>query len=189
MVIERNQNVQLNEEITSLRARIPNLEAKIEDLITNLESSKKTHKIALQEAEEQYRRMLRQTLEEKQEEWERKLHSEKENKLIKEREQEKRRIKLESIRRNSLRSSSETQLGSLRSASETHLERHDGGLSPRMYSPTSSTRSSIDGGSSIISNVMMIEKLNSSVRYLEGQVSTLQAQLHITTKNRGNYLF
>ncbi|CAG8750956.1 785_t:CDS:2, partial [Funneliformis caledonium] len=32
--------------------------------------------------------------------------------------------------------------------------------------------------------VMMIEKLNSSVRHLEGQVSTLQGQLHMTTKNR-----
>ncbi|CAG8740974.1 4507_t:CDS:2, partial [Funneliformis caledonium] len=181
LIIERNQNKQLNEEITSLRARIPNLEAKIENLVLELESYKTTHKIALQEAEEQYRRMLRQTLEEKQEEWEQKVRSEQENKLIKEHEKEKRRAKLDSSR-----SSEETNLGSLRSRSETNLGRnYDGGiLSPVMYSPTSSTRLSIDGGSNIISSVMMIEKLNSSVRHLEGQVSTLQGQLHMTTKNR-----
>ncbi|CAI2183198.1 16703_t:CDS:10, partial [Funneliformis geosporum] len=181
LIIERNQNTKLNEEITSLRARIPNLEAKIEDLVLELESYKTTHKIALQEAEEQYHRMLRQTLEEKQEEWEQKVRSEQENKLIKEHEQENRRAKLDS-----LRPSGDTNLGSLRSRSETHLVRnYDGGiLSPVMYSPTSSTRLSSDGGSSVISSVLMIEKLNSSVRYLEGQVSTLQAQLHMATKNR-----
>lgn len=144
----------------------------------------------MQEAEEQYRCALRQALEEKQEELEQKLHSEQKNKL-KDHEQEKRQIRLESIRRNFLKSASETQLGSLKSASETHLERHyDGALSsPIIYSPTSSTRSSIDGNSSMISCVMMVEKLNSSVRQLEGQVGTLQAQLQMTTKNRGNYIF
>ncbi|RIA84042.1 TATA element modulatory factor 1 TATA binding-domain-containing protein, partial [Glomus cerebriforme] len=128
LIAKHNQNTQLNEEIKSLRTRIPNLEVKIEDLISELESSKETYKIALQEAEGQYRHMLRQTLDEKQEEFEQKLRSEQENKLIKEHEQEKRRIKLDCV--------------------------------------------------------MMVEKLNSSVRHLEGQVSTLQAQLHITTKNR-----
>ena len=66
LIAERNQNTQLNEEIKSFYARIPNLEAKIEDLVSELEFSKETHKIALQEADEQYRRMLRQALEEKQ---------------------------------------------------------------------------------------------------------------------------
>ena len=188
LTAKHNQNINLNEEIKSLHARIPNLEAKIEDLVSELDSSKETNKLALQEAEEQYRRILRQKLEEKQEEWEQKLRSEQENKLIKEREQEKRRIKLESVRGNFLRSVSETELGSLRSASETHLERHEGEiLSPIIYSPTSSTRSSIDGSNNMIGCVMMVEKLNSSVRHLEGQVSTLQTQLYMTTKNRGNY--
>ncbi|CAG8695156.1 TATA element modulatory factor [Rhizophagus irregularis DAOM 181602=DAOM 197198] len=186
LIDKHNQNIKLNEEIKSLRARIPNLEAKIEDLVSELESSKETHKIALQEAEEQYRCALRQALEEKQEELEQKLHSEQKNKLIKEHEQEKRQIKLESIKRNFLKSASETQLGSLKSASETHLEKHyDGALSsPVVYSPTSSARSSVDGSSSMISCVMMVEKLNSSVRHLEGQVGALQAQLQMTTKNR-----
>ncbi|CAB4429840.1 unnamed protein product [Rhizophagus irregularis] len=54
LIDKHNQNIKLNEEIKSLRARIPNLEAKFEDLVSELESSKETHKIALQEAEEQH---------------------------------------------------------------------------------------------------------------------------------------
>ncbi|CAG8667066.1 5899_t:CDS:2 [Dentiscutata erythropus] len=188
LVAAQQKNLQLNEEIESLKARIPILQSEIETLTSNLESSEECHQKSLKEVEEQYRCILRQTLEEKQDEWEERLRSEQEVRS-KESEQEKQPLKVDSIRGSPIRSASETQLSSLRSISEIHLEKHvEGGvLSPMLKSPTSSirsNRSSIDGGASIISNVIMTERLNSSIKYLKGQVSTLQAQLYLTTKNR-----
>ncbi|CAG8562425.1 12185_t:CDS:2, partial [Cetraspora pellucida] len=188
LIAAQQKNSQLSEEIESLNAKIPILQGEIETLTSNLESSEECHQKNLKEVEEQYRCILRQTLEEKQDEWEERLRSEQEVKS-KEREQERLSVKVDSIRGSPIRSASETQLSSLRSVSEIHLEKHaEGGVpSPMLKSPTSSlrsSRSSIDGGSSIISNVIMTERLNSSIRYLKGQVSTLQAQLYLTTKNR-----
>ncbi|RIB20055.1 TATA element modulatory factor 1 TATA binding-domain-containing protein [Gigaspora rosea] len=188
LIATQQKNSQLNEEIRSLKARIPILQSEIETLTSKLESSEERHQMSLKEAEEQYRCILQQTLEEKQDEWEERLRSEQEVKS-KEPEQEKQPLKIDSIRSSPIRSASETQLSSLRSVSEIHLEKHvEGGiLSPMLKSPTSSIRSdrsSIDGGASIMSNVVMTERLNSSIRYLKGQVSTLQAQLYLTTKNR-----
>ncbi|CAG8607155.1 1702_t:CDS:2 [Cetraspora pellucida] len=188
LIAAQQKNSQLSEEIESLNAKIPILQSEIETLTSNLESSEECHQKNLKEVEEQYRCILRQTLEEKQDEWEERLRSEQEVKS-KEREQERLSVKVDSFRGSPIRSASETQLSSLRSVSEIHLEKHaEGGVpSPMLKSPTSSlrsSRSSIDGGSSIISNVIMTERLNSSIRYLKGQVSTLQAQLYHTTKNR-----
>ncbi|CAG8499161.1 13556_t:CDS:2 [Dentiscutata heterogama] len=187
LVAAQQKNSQLNEEIESLKARIPILQSEIETLTSNLESSEECHQKNLKEVEEQYRCILRQTLEEKQDEWEERLRSEQE---VKSKEsEEKQPLKVDSIRGSPIRSASEPQLSSLRSISEIHLEKHvEGGVpSPMLKSPTSSirsNRSSIDGGASIISNVIMTERLNSSIKYLKGQVSTLQAQLYLTTKNR-----
>ncbi|CAG8731373.1 1980_t:CDS:2 [Gigaspora margarita] len=188
LIATQQKNSQLNEEMVSFKVRIPILQREIESLTSKLESSEERHQKSLKEAEEQYRCILQQTLEEKQDEWEERLRSEQEIKS-KDPEQERQPLKIDSIRGSPIRSASETQLSSLRSVSEIHLEKHvEGGvLSPMLKSPTSSIRSdrsSIDGGASIMSNVVMTERLNSSIRYLKGQVSTLQAQLYLTTKNR-----
>ncbi|CAG8465333.1 14846_t:CDS:2 [Racocetra fulgida] len=142
LIAAQQKNSQLSEEIESLNARIPTLQSEIETLTSNLESSEECHQKSLKEIEEQYRCILRQTLEEKQDEWEERLRSEQEVKS-KEREQEKLSVKVDSIRGSPIRSASETQLSSLRSVSEIHLEKHtEGGVqSPMLKSPTSSLRS------------------------------------------------
>ena len=66
-------------------------------------------------------------------------------------------------------------------------------LSPILCSPSSSTRTSVDGISinSILgnnnssSNILLIDKLNLSIKHLESQVNTLQSQLNLATRNRG----
>ncbi|CAG8541179.1 307_t:CDS:10, partial [Scutellospora calospora] len=89
LIAAQQKNSQLKEEIELLNSQIPILNNEIKTLTSKLESSEEYHQKSFKEAEEQYRCMLRKTLEEKQNELEEKLRSEQEESKSKDRGLEK----------------------------------------------------------------------------------------------------
>jgi len=168
-------------------------------LSADLSSLAESHSAELATLADKHSRELKEMLQSKDGEWEAKLNSEiekikKDHEHEREKEKRKSNLTLDFSTRSptySLRSTSETSLGIYKNDNGNVGKGEEGAFtgvrSPMLFSPVSSARSSIDGGNGVMGSVVMFEKFSNNVKQLEAQVANLQAQLHVTTKNRGQW--
>ncbi|RKO85057.1 hypothetical protein BDK51DRAFT_46853 [Blyttiomyces helicus] len=167
---ERQEKSRLMIELQAAKLRTETLEQETSDLTATLDHIKATHTRALEETKENYQRMLRQQLAEEREQLEEKHRAEEAARVAKENERQKLRLDI-----------------SRRGSQAAGTRRTDSG-SPLLSSyPESFSRSSLDmatPSSAALGPSVMIDRLHTNVKQLEGQLSSLQTQLQMATQTR-----
>jgi len=100
---ERQEKLRLNTELQESRVKIETLQTKLLEQTSKLDSMKSIHDHALEEAKENYQRMLRQHLQDEKDQWEAKLKLEEKHRMS--RESENQRLRLDITRRQESSSS------------------------------------------------------------------------------------
>ncbi|KAJ3036630.1 hypothetical protein HDV00_002526 [Rhizophlyctis rosea] len=187
---ERQERARVELELETERHHSSELKKQVGELEVKLEGIKGVHSRALEEAKGTYQRMLRQQVQEERDMWEERMRSEERRREVREVEKQKLRLDISRrgsgvgfggggggggvgergvLRREGSAGSSESLTGGLRTpSSET------GGMAAAAAStPTSG-----------LTPAAIIERLHSSVKQLEGQVSSLQTQLQMASQTR-----
>ncbi|KXS17769.1 hypothetical protein M427DRAFT_245495 [Gonapodya prolifera JEL478] len=189
---ERQGTARLSADLDAERRRASALERKAADLAARLATLEVSYARELDEARENYHQNLRQQLKEAEQTWERRRKEE-------ERERERERARgvgaasvsgdRRSSERNKLRLDIVQRGGGVsgKSSPQESMFSADAGSNGHFASAGSLEGSPLGSFASPVTGVnqaLVVEKLSSAVKVLEGQVGSLQAQLQMATRTR-----
>ncbi|KAJ3046395.1 TATA element modulatory factor 1 [Rhizophlyctis rosea] len=179
---ERQERARMEMELETEKHRATEFERTAGDLSVKLEHVRGVHAKALEEAKQTYQRMLRQQIQEERDQWEDRMKAEEKARMAKEVEKQKLRLDIGQRR------------GSGFGMGRRDSSASNDGLSSGMRTPSLTDVSSPGPGSSFgggggsagggLTTAAIIERLHSSVKQYEGQVSSLQTQLQMASQTR-----
>ncbi|KAJ3327164.1 TATA element modulatory factor 1 [Blyttiomyces sp. JEL0837] len=180
---EREEKASLQSQLDDERTQIDKLQKNLEDSISKMELLKSSHARAMEEAKEEHQILLKKKLEEERQKWD-------ESRI-----EEKPRTSTVIKDRNEMVASENRRTNSIPSTPSRIMSFSDGSVSPSVSVVSralaeSQSQSQTDMNMTT-SNIplngppsIVIDRLHTNVKQLQGQISTLQTRIQLITQTR-----